>query len=378
LTARSGAEDTSPAAGWHVERVQVIALAVIVAALALFGAGYLVDGSAAPGDDDVVARAVNDGWSSSGVGLSNRERESRRRAQGSAPGVAPPERGRGRRGGQVDDDAVGGSADVIAGTRRRSSGLGPAVGRRDGDVGADGISADLMAARADTIPRAGGGGSEPQPPARHPNEPADEEPPDPQHDPGGVLLSIPLKGSVNPDQGGSVTQADGVVVDGNTVDFTDQAQYTLPAAGHVDGEMGTIAFEIEPHWGGTDQTNNSLLQIRDEHEWENNLQIVKNFNSLRFIIIDETGVETNVNVYIDNWTADQPHKVAATWGEAQMALYIDGQQVGVATLPNQLTFGDTTPIHVGSDFPGTIYSGANSRMSNLTIYGRALSASEIN
>ena len=61
-----------------------------------------------------------------------------------------------------------------------------------------------------------------------------------------------------------------------------------------------------------------------------------------------------------------------------MALYIDGQQVGMTTLPNDLAFGDTTPIHVGSDFPGTQYAGANSRISNLTIYGRPLAAGEIN
>jgi len=353
----------------------------MVAALALFGAGYLVDGSDAGRDTDAVARGVQDGTSPAGVGLSNRERESRRGLQSSGPGgVAPPDRRRDRRGGAADDDGVGGSAETVAGRRRSGSGLGTAVGGRDGETGANGIPEDLVAARAGTLPRAGSGRSGSEAPPRHPqNEVVDEPPPDqPQHDPGGVLLSIPLKGSVNPDQGGNVTQVDGVVVDGNSVDFTDQAQYSLPAEGHVDGEMGTIAFEIEPHWSGADETNNSLLQIRDEHQWENNLQLVKNYNSLRFIIIDEAGVETNINVYIDNWQADQSHRVTATWGEAQMALYIDGQQVGMTTLPNDLAFGDATPIHVGSDFPGTQYAGANSRISNLTIYGRPLSAGEIN
>ncbi|MFN8643657.1 MAG: LamG-like jellyroll fold domain-containing protein [Candidatus Binatia bacterium] len=134
--------------------------------------------------------------------------------------------------------------------------------------------------------------------------------------------------------------------------------------------MGTIAFDIEPHWDG-DQTNNSLLQIRDEHQWENALAIVKNYNSLRFIIIDESGVETNVNVYIDDWRAGDAHRVAASWGEALMALYVDGVQVGQATLPHELAFGDATaPIHVGSDYSGSQYRSANGRISNLTVYGR--------
>ena len=129
---------------------------------------------------------------------------------------------------------------------------------------------------------------------------------------------------MNPDQGGSVTQADGVVVDGNSVDFTDDAQYSLPAEGHVDGEMGTIAFEIEPHWSGADETNNSLLQIRDEQHLGEHLQLVKNYNSLRFIIIDEAGVETNINVYIDigrpiNRTASPPRGARRRWRSTSTA-----------------------------------------------------------
>jgi hypothetical protein len=139
----------------------------MVAALALFGAGYLVDGSGAGRDTDAVARGVQDGTSPAGVGLSNRERESRRGLQSSGPGgVAPPDRRRGRRGGGADDDGVGGSAETIAGSRRGGSGLGTAVGGRDDETGANGISEDLVAARAGMLPRAGGPSREPPP--RHP------------------------------------------------------------------------------------------------------------------------------------------------------------------------------------------------------------------
>lgn len=355
-----------------MERVQVIALAILVAALTLFGAGYVVDGSAAPPANGRLGGTLADGRPA--VGISNRDPESRRRGGGSGQ---PAGRGRGSRRDGGEDDAAGSGVEVIAGMGRGRSGLGQSGSTRGGAID-DETLADRLAARAGTIPRAGGGGEAlPHRPAREAD--GEDPPPDEQHhDAGGVLLSIPLKGSIDPEQGGGPTQADNVVVDGDAADFADTAQYTLPAGGHVDGAMGTIAFDVQPHWAGSDETNNSLLQIRDEHQWENNLQIVKNYDSLRFIIIDASGVETNVNIGIDGWQADESHRVTATWGDAQMALYVDGQPVGQATLANDLAFADTTPIHLGSDFPGSQYAGANARISNVRIYGRSLSADEIN
>jgi hypothetical protein len=358
-----------------MERVQVIALAVLVAALALFGVGYVVDGGAAPGNDDVIGGPFDDG-ARSAVGIANREWETRRGRRDAGQGQ-PPESRRGRRDG-ADDARAGGGPVVLAGSGRGRGVLGRSGSSRDDEEPAGGaISAELLAARTGTLPRAGGA-IEVAP--RHASEPVDELDPsdDPRPDANGVLLSIPLKDSVDPEQGGGPTQAEGVEVKRDGVEFTEEAQYTLPARGHVDGERGTIAFELQPHWAGSDETNNSLLQIRDEHQWENNLQIVKNYNSLRFIIIDSAGVESNVNVYIDSWRADEPHRVTATWGEALMTLYVDGQQVGQSTLPNDLVFRDTTPIHVGSDFPGSLYAGADGRIRDLRIYGRPLAPGEIN
>lgn len=352
-----------------MERIQVIAFAALLSALALFGASLLVERRGArSADGGVVAGGIADG--THGVRLWSSERETRRGSRVGGPGAPPPEERRGRRAGGAAE--VVAADDLIPAGGRRVVGIGG--GGEDGEPSGEDLAGDLLAARTGTLPRAGGPGE----PARREVEVSDPNPPEErQPDAGGVLLSIPLQGSLDPEQGGSPTQADGVVVDGKAVDFTEDAQYTLPAGGHVDGEMGTIAFDIQPHWAGSDESNNSLLQIRDEHQWENNLQIVKNYNSLRFIIVDSAGVETNVNVYIDTWQPNESHRVTATWGEALMALYVDGVQVGQTTLPNDLAFRDSTPIHVGSDFPGTIYRGANGRISNLTIYGRSLGSGEI-
>ncbi len=187
-----------------------------------------------------------------------------------------------------------------------------------------------------------------------------------------VLLSIPLRGAVEPDAAsGPPPQTSGLVMHGGEVEFTEDAQYTLPSGGNVNSDAGTISFAIEPNWTGDDDSNNSLLQIRDEHRWENSLGIVKNFNSLRYIIHDELGVETNVNVYIDQWQPNERHVVTATWDDTRMTLSVDGEQVGESPLPNPVRFGDSTPMHVGSDFPGSSYRGANARISDLTVRSTA-------
>ena len=353
-----------------MERVQVIALAVLLSALALFGAGVLADRHGQRlSDGSRLAGALVDG--ARGVPLWGSERETRRGARADQPGVPPSEPRRGRRGSD-GATVVGAEDDLIPAGGRRTVRLGG--GSADEALGGDGLREQLAAARAGTLPRAGGASE----PVHHEPEAVDADPPEErQPDAGGVLLSIPLRGSLDPEQGGSPVEADGVVVDRDAADFTEDAQYTLPAGGNVDGAKGNIAVHVEPHWAGSDEINNSLLQIRDEHQWENALAIVKNYNSLRFIIIDSAGVETNVNIYIDTWQPNESHRVTATWGDEQMALYVDGQQVGQSTLPNTLAFRDSTPIHVGSDFPGSQYRGANGRISNLTIYGRPLAQGEI-
>jgi hypothetical protein len=187
-----------------------------------------------------------------------------------------------------------------------------------------------------------------------------------------VLLSIPLHGAVEPEQGaGPAPQTSGLVTNGGQVEFTEDAQYTMPAGGNVNSAAGTISFTIQPNWAGSDDSNNSLLQIRDEHQWEDSLGIVKNYNSLRYVIRDDQGVESNVNIYIDDWQPNEPHVVTATWDDQRMTLSVDGAQVGESPLPNPLRFGETTPMHIGSDFPGSTYSGANARISDLTVRSTA-------
>jgi Concanavalin A-like lectin/glucanases superfamily len=234
---------------------------------------------------------------------------------------------------------------------------------------------DVLAGRSAAIPRAG---SESPPPA--PSEPGVIEfVDDPPIDQGGadVLLRIPFDGRVDAEVGGGPFQVEGLVTGDGTVDFPEEARLSFPSGDNVNSASGTISFELRPHWAGSDGTNNSLVQIRNEHVWENTLSIVKNLDSLRFIIIDSSGVERNVNIPIPDWNAGEVHTLTATWDAAGMALYVNGQLAGQNTLPNPLRFSETTPIFIGSDYPGSTYAGAGGSMREFVVYARALGADEI-
>lgn len=147
--------------------------------------------------------------------------------------------------------------------------------------------------------------------------------------------------------------------------FTEASVLAFPDGGNVSGDAGTISFEIEPNWHGNDETNNSLVTLRSEHDWSNRLELVKNGRYLRFILSDATGREADISVPIDAWTPGEAHDVEATWGAQKTALFIDGVKVGENTYerfdrPN-------APLYIGSDHRGSSYSGLNGTFRNFKV-----------
>jgi len=147
--------------------------------------------------------------------------------------------------------------------------------------------------------------------------------------------------------------------DGEWLDFAENAQLTFPNGANE--QTGTISMDIVPNWNGADITDNSLLQIREAHQWDNRVQMVKNGQFLRFIVTDNTGHESDISYKIDSWESGDAHRVTASWDNGKTILYVDGKQVGSNTYPGQLQFKKTVPIHAGSDFASGAYNGLDGK-----------------
>jgi hypothetical protein len=189
-----------------MERAQVIALAVVAAAVALLGIRYLGGGDAAPPPDGVAVRVPAVEGGTGAAPSQPRGRVAPRRAPLALVDQLPEQRDT-RRDGAADDEAdagrANGGAEVIGGTRRDPAQLGSSGTGRPGAVGGDGGSANTVASRDGAgASKAAGGGPQPQSGRSSAESPSGDAPPDTAP----VLLSLPLKGSVDPEQGGSPTE----------------------------------------------------------------------------------------------------------------------------------------------------------------------------
>jgi Concanavalin A-like lectin/glucanases superfamily len=158
---------------------------------------------------------------------------------------------------------------------------------------------------------------------------------------------------------------------GDGLKFSENAQLTFAQAGGASGEAGTISFDVEPDWSGSDRTDNSLVQIRAENQWANRLQLVKNGRYLRFILSDDTGREADISVPIDDWVPGESHGVTASWGDGRTSLFLDGRLAGSNTYDGQFDIAPDTPLYVGSDFRNSDYHGAAATIRGFTLFKSA-------
>ena len=92
------------------------------------------------------------------------------------------------------------------------------------------------------------------------------------------------------------------------------------------GDAGTISFEIQPEWAGSDSLDYPIASLRTPNKF-GLVSVLKSGSYLRFLISDDTGQETNIGLNIGSWTPGESHTVTASWGPT-LSLEIDGQLVG--------------------------------------------------
>ncbi|MFQ5666498.1 MAG: LamG domain-containing protein [Candidatus Binatia bacterium] len=199
---------------------------------------------------------------------------------------------------------------------------------------------------------------------------------DGQDEDSGPVLSLPLEDSPEAEDGETAVFEKGVTFDGKGAVFSADSEFVVPNAGNIKGDAGTLSFSLEPQWGGGDEGDASLVQLRTPDVWENRLQIFKNGRYLRFLFTDNTGQERNIATTIDNWEPGQQHKITATWGEALQSFYVDGHLIGQQTYSGTLDVQPGTPLHIGSDIPNGGPS-AGATISQFQVYNRALPPDQI-
>ncbi len=166
--------------------------------------------------------------------------------------------------------------------------------------------------------------------------------------------------------------------DGATLTFAEGERFAFqakPGSDH-DGEAGTISFEIRPAWNGDEDSVRIFAQIHASTEWHSRLLLFKDHGYLRYLFTTN-GMERGVGAPITSWVTGERHKVAATWHDGTVALYIDGKPVGEDAYSGTLDITPYTLLYMGSDNPAEPGRAANAEITQFKIYGRALDSGEI-
>jgi len=354
-----------------MERNQAIVIAVVVAALALFGLKVWSDRSA---ESDLtsdsraaaqrLARASGQGSDASGTyeggpGRAGRPGERGALRAGDVPGSA------GSRIGPDGRPVAGGSAEMArAGAPRLGGGIGVSGSNRAG--GGSGSGGTITGGSGDSAGHLGPKVQQKQNlvdflASKPPTEPDLAAPKDENGD--DVALKIDKVEDIGR-QGGQ-DQDVHKPEDGEGIEITDRGKIEFP--NYASGEAATISFQIQPQWSGSDQTDNALVEIRQENEWNNALELVKNGEFLRFIIRDSTGHESDISVRIADWVAGDSHDIKASYGDNQINLYVDGRLAGTNQYPAPLQFAQGTPMYLGGDHASSNYLGAGANISNFNL-----------
>lgn len=356
-----------------MERGNVVVIAIVVAALALFGLRFFgsdpeVDELAGLSPRERVARLGAQRSGEGGALGDSRGAVDGRSGGSSRPGAGGSRSGSyGPGGGAAGSGGAGGSAGTVYGAGGSGGGsVGTSGSSRAGGAGGSGSIASLdsrgrvapQAERRENLVESLG--------SRPPTQSDLDQPVQPVDDGDDVALKVNSQTDIV-DQQGQQLEVEDADDGAQGIEIPEDGRVEFPNAGNASGDGGTISFKITPEWSGADQTDNALVQIRQEHEWNNRLELVKNGEFLRFIITDDTGREADISARISNWESLQEHEIRASWGEGKTTLYIDGQVVGQNQYQGNLRFREGTPMFLGADWRGSNYNGAAGKIGDFTL-----------
>jgi hypothetical protein len=363
-----------------MERGNVIVIAIVVAAISLFAMRFLSDSRedaqlAALSAGDRAGRLGGSGPGEHGLGPDGRGGGALGGGSGGSLGGSrsgPHGAGSGVGGGPgVGFAGRGGSASTVMGGGTHGGGsVGTSGSAAGGRGGSGGTVADIGNAGR-VLPKAERQASLVESLGSRPPTKSDLERPVQTDNGDDVALKVDTTQDIA-DGGG---QAVGEVKDADNGDqgikVEDGARVEFPNAGNASKE-GSISFTLKPEWAGADASDNALVQIRQEHEWNNRLEIVKNGEFLRAIVTDNTGKEADISFRITDWQPGEEKTINFSWGkddsgQGRTELSVDNQVVGRNQYPGELQFAPNTPMIFGADHPGSAYSPAHATIGNFVV-----------
>jgi len=184
---------------------------------------------------------------------------------------------------------------------------------------------------------------------------------------------------------GSATAADqtapvieqGLEIDpnGGAALFPPTAVLAYPDAGGVNSEEGTIALWVRRETDPQDEKGRAFIELRTD-TWENRIEFGMGPRFVRFLLTTSDGTEVGVGSSID-WAQGEWHHVAATWGQALLALYIDGSVRDQRTYDGTAAISPSALLYVGSTSKGPTPDAAPISMRGLIILQHAAAPDEV-
>ena len=155
--------------------------------------------------------------------------------------------------------------------------------------------------------------------------------------------------------------------------FPPTASFALPDRGGIDPDQGTLAVWIRMKDVGP--TGRAILDL-SPGTWENHLNLAAGPGYARFLLTTTDGSEVIVFAHAD-FSGDNWHNAAVTWGEAQATIYIDGQAQDSSTYSGSFTIPPGALLYVASPRGGYDPSPGVVALRDLQTYQRILAPEEI-
>ncbi|HUI27937.1 MAG TPA: LamG domain-containing protein [Candidatus Kryptonia bacterium] len=155
--------------------------------------------------------------------------------------------------------------------------------------------------------------------------------------------------------------------------FPPTASFALPDRGGIDPNQGTLAVWIRMKDVGG---NGRAILDLSAGTWENHLNLAAGPTFARFLLTTTDGSEVVAFAHTD-FSTDNWHNAAVTWGEAQATIYIDGQAQDSTTYSGSFTIPPGALLYVASPRGGYDPSPGVVALRDLQTYQRILAPEEI-